>query len=115
MQWLKDFINDFWDSVRIFFVFLLDGILSLLNVIFTALTNFFYTVFDGFLVVVYGIFSALDFSALVFNTAASWGSMPPQLIWFINEIALPQCFTMVTAAVGIRMLLNLIPAAFTRI
>ena len=115
MQWLKDFINGFWETVRVFFVFLLDGVLTLLQVVFDAFTLLLYTVFDGFLVVVYGIFSALDFSALVFNTAASWGSMPPQLIWFINEIALPQCFTMVTAAVGIRMLLNLIPAAFTRI
>ena len=119
MQWLKDFINGFWETVLTFFTWLADTLLTLfiwlLNGFIEVFGWLFFTVFDGILVVVHGIFASLDLSALAFNTAASWSSMPPQLIWFINEIALPQCLTMVVGAVGIRMLLNLLPAAVTRI
>ena len=75
----------------------------------------FFTIYDGILTVIYSFSAALDFSAVMFNMAAQYSSMPPQLIWLINQIGLPQGLAYIVGALTIRLLLNLIPAALTRI
>ena len=99
----------FWlfDTLLIPFRWLLDGVLWVIG-------NALYFIFDGLLTVFQLFFQGLDFSAVLFsNTLGS--SMHPLLVWFINQLGLPQCFSLIGLAIGIRMLLNLLPAAITRI
>lgn len=74
-----------------------------------------FIIFDGLLTTVSAIFGAIDLSAFVSSYALNWAGLPTQMIWLINSVAIPQGVTILLAAVLIRMTLNLIPAAFTRI
>ena len=108
MTWLFDFISSFFSSCW--------DILKLgLDAIITLLTTVLYWFWDGFLWLVTNLISTLDLSALAFNQYAAWADLPPQLLYLINQLALPQCAAMIASAIAIRMILNLIPAALTRI
>lgn len=74
-----------------------------------------YTVYDGFLLVITTFINAIDFSSTAFNIAAQYSSLPTQLIWLINQVNLPQAMAYIVLGITIRMTLNVIPAAFTRI
>ncbi|MBU0730205.1 MAG: DUF2523 domain-containing protein [Proteobacteria bacterium] len=108
MQGIINFINSFfsglWNIVKQGTFILLDSI-----------STIFYMLFDGFLFVVTNLISTLDLSALAFNTYAEWANLPPQSIYLINQLALPQCAAIIGAAMLIRMILNLIPAVITRV
>lgn len=88
--------------------YLLDGILWCIG-------NGLYVIFDGLLTCVSAIFTAIDVSSFATTYALSWAGVPTQMIWFINQVSIPAGITMLVGAIGIRMLINLIPAAFTRI
>lgn len=90
------------------FTWALDGILWLLG-------KFFFLPFDGILTVVSGLFNAIDLSSFLASYAMNWAGLPPQMIWMVNAVGVPQGITILTACIGIRMAINLIPAAFTRI
>jgi hypothetical protein len=87
---------------------MLDGFLLVLKIAF-------YLPFDGILTVITAFVSSLDVGQLVFNSASTWGLLPPQMLYVINAIGFPQGLTLVAYAIGLRMLLNLIPAALTRL
>ena len=108
MAWLNDFINTFFSKCWHILKFALDGVISIL-------TTILYWFWDGFLWIVTNLISTLDLSALAFTQYAHWADLPPQLLYLINQLALPQCAAMIAAAILIRMILNLIPAALTRI
>lgn len=108
LDWLIQFINSFFSGCWHILKFVLDGVISLLSTVF-------YWFWDGFLFMVTTLISTLDLSALAFNQYAHWADLPPQLLYLINQLALPQCAAMISAAIFIRMILNLIPAALTRI
>ena len=94
--------------LRLLLTWTLDGILWLLG-------KAFFLPFDGLLTAISALFNAIDLSAFAATYAMDWAGLPPQLIWFVNAVAIPQGMTILAGAIGIRMLLNLIPAAFTRI
>lgn len=108
MNWLKGFINNFWESLKTLIDYFLDGLFHILKTIL-------YWIFDGFLTVVTSIINALDLSALGFEAFGEWANLPPEMIYIINQFGLPQCCTIIVSAIGVRMLLNLIPASLTRI
>lgn len=108
MKWLFDFISSF-------FTILWQGFLWLVEAICTAISYAFYLVYDGLLTVVTSFVATLDLSSLAFNHAVQYSSLPPQLIWLMNQINFPQGFSIIAASLTIRMILNLIPAAFTRV
>lgn len=108
MSWLVDFINSFFSSLWDIFKLGFDAFVS---VIFTVLFWF----WDGFLFVVTNLISTLDLTSLAFTEYAHWADLPPQLIYLINQLALPQCAGIIGAAIFIRMILNIIPAALTRV
>ena len=108
MQWLKDFINGF-------FGYLMDGFLWLAEAIGEVISFIGYTIYDGLLTVLYSFADAIDFSAVMFNMAAQYSGLPTQLIWLINEVNIPQSITYVVTGIIIRMIINLLPAAVTRI
>jgi F0F1-type ATP synthase membrane subunit c/vacuolar-type H+-ATPase subunit K len=74
-----------------------------------------YVIFDGLLTAITAIFTAIDLSSFIATYSLSWAGVPTQMIWFVNAVSIPTGITMICAAIGIRMLINLIPAAFTRI
>lgn len=93
-----------WDALT----WILDGIGDVISWTF-------FTMYDGLLTIIHGFASVIDFTAVMFNTAAQYSSMPPQLIWLINQVGIPQGLSYLAGALAIRILLNLIPAALTRI
>ena len=86
----------------------LDGVLFILKTII-------FSVVDGFLTVITTFFSLIDLSAVLSNIVLDWAGLPGAMIYVVNAVSIPQCLTIIAAAIGIRMLINLIPAAFTRI
>ena len=104
IKWL----TTFWSWVETGFSWILDGVVLLLQfVVFTLL--------DGLFLVVETVLGAINLSSVVFNYAAAWSNLPTQLVWLINAVGLPQCFTILGAAYIIRLTLNLIPSVFTRV
>ena len=104
IRWL----SSFWSWVEKGFTWILDGFILLLQFVV-------FTILDGLFSVVETFLSALDISAIALNYAATWSSLPTQLLWLINAVGLPQCLTLLGAAYLIRLVLNLIPSVFTRI
>lgn len=100
--------NALFDFLGRMLTWTLDGILWILK-------KAFFLPFDGILTVIQGLITTIDLSAFVASYAMNWAGMPTQLIWFVNAVSLPQGITIISGAIAIRMLLNLIPAAFTRI
>ncbi|EKD40964.1 MAG: hypothetical protein ACD_74C00099G0013 [uncultured bacterium] len=108
MDAIMSFINVFFSTI---WQFIKDGLDALLYVFKAAL----FFVFDGLLTVVSGLLSSLDVSSAILSSAATWASMPPQLIYIVNAIGIPQGLAILAGAYVVRMTLNLIPAALTRI
>lgn len=108
MDYLVSFFQLFWSSLRSLLEWLLSGTLYVLKAVF-------YFVLDGFLTVVYSIVGALDIGFIVTSYAGYWSGLPPQLIYAINACGIGSGISIIVYAMGIRMLLNLIPAAVTRI
>lgn len=107
-QTLFNWLASFWQWVETGFKWVLDGFILLLQFVV-------FTILDGLFLVVETTLSAVDLSSILFNYAATWSSLPTQLIWLINAVGLPQCFTILGAAYLIRLTLNLIPSVFTRV
>ena len=105
---LFNWLGKFWRALEIAFTWALDGFILLLQFVV-------FTILDGLFSVVETFLSVLDISAIALNYAATWSSLPTQLIWLINAVGLPQCMTLLGAAYLIRLVLNLIPSVFTRI
>ena len=105
---LFNWLGKFWNALEAAFKWVLDGFILLIQFVV-------FTILDGLFSVVESFLGALDFSALVFNYAGTWSSLPPQLIWLINAVGLPQCFALLGVAYALRLGLNLIPAVFTRV
>ena len=99
---------NFWEIVQTGFKWILDGFILLVQFVF-------FTIFDGLLTVIETALAAVDLSSMLFSYAAAWSHLPTQLIWLINAVGLPQCFTILGAAYLIRLTLNLIPSVFTRV
>lgn len=108
MDAIMEFINSFFSTI---WQFIKDALDALLYVFKAAI----FFVFDGLLTVVQGILSSIDVSSVVISSAATWSAMPTQLLYIINALGIPQGLSILAAAYAIRMTLNLIPAALTRI
>lgn len=98
----------FWTSVLTLLEWCLDGFILLLQFVF-------FSIFDGLLLIIEGFFTALDFSSVIMNYSAVWSDLPPQTIWLLNQLALPQGLALLAGAYVIRLTLNLIPSWGTRV
>lgn len=87
---------------------LLDGVLFVIK-------SAFFFIFDGLLTVITLAVQALDFSSFLASYAMDWAGLPSQAIYIIVAIGIPQGITIIATAMIIRLGLNLIPAALTRI
>jgi hypothetical protein len=108
MEWLKNFVNGF-------FGYLFDGFKWLAEAVGEVISFVAYTIYDGLLTVIFTFADAVDLSAVAFNMAAQYAGLPTQLIWLVNQVNLPQATSYIAGAIVIRMILNIIPAAATRI
>lgn len=104
IQWL----GGVFDFLYTLGKWVLDGLLFVLG---KAL----FFIFDALLYCVERFFQVLDFGTFLSTSAAQWANLPPQLIYCINQIGIPEAITMLTGAVLIRITINLIPAEFTRV
>lgn len=142
LDWLVNFLNSFWESIKTLFfdalswlsdnifdslIWLLDrlynlvlwflnGLYLLLEWLLNALSSIVQAIFlwtlDGMLTLVYLFVASLDLSSFVLNY---WGLLSPQMLYVVNQSGIPQGLSLLAWALGIRLLLNLIPAAFTRV
>ena len=108
MSGIMAFINGFFTTIQTLLGWVLDGLMFVLK-------TFLYFPFDGVLTEIEGIILALDFSSFASSTAVAWTGMPPQLIYVVNAIGIPQGLAILASAYILRITLNLIPAALTRI
>ena len=108
MNWLKDWIGDFYNIFFKIAKWLLEFVIQFAKYVV-------FTVYDGFLTVISTFLSVIDLSSNAFNIAAQYSNMPSQLIWLINQVNLPQAMAYIVLGITIRMTLNVIPAAVTRI
>jgi hypothetical protein len=107
-QWLVDFTNGFWSTVQSALDWSMDGVVYLLM-------GAVYLVIDGLLLIITSLVGAINTSSVATNMAANYGLLPPALVYVVNAICLPQGIAIIVTCIIIRMSLNLIPAAFTRI
>lgn len=103
-----DFINGFGVLLQNILKWALDGILWILKMVP-------YLVYDGILTVFQLTISALSLPSVLFTAAGEWGLLPPQAVYIINALGIPIGISMILAAIAVRMAINLIPAALTRI
>ncbi len=108
LDWLFNFISSF-------FGILWDGILWAIEGLLELLGYMLFLIFDGILTVIYLFMEAIDFSEVAFNYASTYSNLPPLALYVASAIDIPQYFTYVSIALGIRLTLNIIPAAVTRI
>lgn len=105
---IMDGLNSLGGIIAAGLKWLIDGMVELI-------WGILYVIVDGLLTVVSGFVSVIDLSTLLTNLTSSWGLLPAQIVWIISHTGLAQCLAIIGYAYGIRMLLNLIPATFTRI
>jgi hypothetical protein len=117
-DWLTDWISKFWIYIKAFFWWLVDSFYVpfrwLAEGIWSIVEIAIFSAFDGFLTVAEFIFNGIDFASLSFLDLFS-DHVHPVVIWFIDQLGLVQGFGIIASALGVRLLLNLIPAAVTRI
>lgn len=74
-----------------------------------------FNIFDSIVSVFETLISGIPVPDSWASGASVWGNIGSDAIWICNALYLPLCITIILAAWGIRFLLNLIPAAFTRV
>lgn len=105
---LFSWLGTIFSKLFIVFEWALDGILFILK-------HFLFLVVDGLLTVVEGIFTTIDFaSALPLNMFGQWELLPPQMLYILCQIGFGTILSMVVSVWGLRKLIDLIPAEFTR-
>lgn len=118
MDTIYNFLSNFWKKIAELLEWVVDTFFIpfrwILDGFFWIIGHAAYWIFDGILTAIQLSFSGLDFSAVLFSNSLG-SNLNPVLTWFIVQLGLPQCFSLVGVAIGIRMLLNLLPAAVTRI
>ena len=106
---LSEFLDAFIDQILNICTWIIDSILNLFM-------NLFYIIIDVFLKILELLISSIDFveieSLKAFN---NWGLLPPQVLYVLYKINFTQILTILAAAYMIRKILDLIPAAFTRV
>lgn len=108
MDYLVSFFGFFWTSFKQLLTWLLEGLSFVIS-------GVFYLLVDGLLTVIYAIVATLDFGTVIATYAGYWSGLPPQLIYVINACGIPSGISILVWAIGIRLLINLIPAAVTRV
>jgi hypothetical protein len=118
MEWLTNFFDDFWDTLLKWFWWLIDSLFTpfswLADGVRLIIYSTLYYIFDGFLTVVEFFLNSIDAASFGFLNLFS-NQVHPLFIWFIGQLGTVQGFGIISSALALRFLLNLIPSTFTRI
>ena len=107
-NWLKWFFENLLEYPKEFFFWLLSKIFPLFE-------SLFYFAIDALFTLAEYAIGLIDFKADLFDTAAEWANLPPAAIYIMNQSGLATCVTMLMAAIGIRIAMNLLPVPMIRI
>jgi len=108
MAGILSFLNSFVTIIYNIVKFFLDGMLYLFVLQFKIMLL-------GLFGIVLAIISAIDVGSFLVNISAAWGFLDPKVAYLINQTGFPMGMSMLAWAYGVRFVLNLIPAAFTRV
>lgn len=104
-----DFCSNFWEMLIAFFNWVFDGILYLFSEIC-------YLFLDVFFSAVESLITSIDFAQVAaLDSFGDWNVLPDQILYILYKLNIAQCLSMLAVACLIRLTLNLIPAAFTRV
>ena len=111
-QAIYDFFSSFYTSIAdacwYVLYYFLDGLILVIGY------SLFY-IYDGFLSVISTVLSLFDVSTSMFDIIGYITGLPPAMIYLISQAGIPEGLMMISAAYIVRILLNLIPAALTRV
>jgi hypothetical protein len=85
----------------------LDGLILILK-------SVLWLVMSGLLTAIQGIIDGISYSSVAFQWAAAYSAIPPQAVYVMSRIGLPEFITIVGGAYAVRLALNLIPSWATR-
>lgn len=105
---MEGFINSFFTTLQSLLTWVLDGVTYVVK-------GVFWFILDGVLTAITTFISLLDVGSHITSFAGYFGLLPPQLIWLIQAIGLPQGLSILIWAIVIRMTINLIPSWITRL
>lgn len=105
---MEGFINSFFTTLQTLLTWVLDGVTFVVK-------GVFWFILDGVLTAITTFLSLLDVGSHITSFAGYFGLLPPQLIWLIQAIGLPQGLSILIWAIVIRMTINLIPSWITRL
>ena len=105
------FSSFFTDMVSLF----TDALTWLLNGFILVIGYVVLYVLEGFFTVITTVVGMLDFSSLALDLVGQLGILPPAMIFLLRASGFTTGLSIVIAAYTIRLTLNLIPGAFTRI
>lgn len=108
MQGILDFLNSFVTILFTVLTWALDALIWILVFSFKILIS-------GLFTIVYSVISALDVGSILVNLSSQWGGLDSSVAYILNQTGIPTGLSMLGAAYAFRFVLNLIPAAFTRI
>ncbi len=105
---IHSFLDQFFNQVKDLADWFIAQVIYLLG-------KMLYTIYSIFLLLVESIVNGISFVGSTAIDFAQWANLPPEVIWMMHQIGLPQCLSMIAAAIMIRVTLNLIPGVLTRI
>ncbi len=108
MEALLGWLSSFWGFLQSLGQWMVDGVVSMV-------AQLIYWVLEALFSAVIKVVETLDLSAQLTTHFGDWSGIPAQTIYLVNALNIPQVVTILLAAIGVRMILNLIPASLTRV
>lgn len=101
-------LSSLWDAFKHLIIWFLDVVVGILK-------SIFYWFFDQLCTFVLWVINGIDLQNFSLSDFMNWAGLPPQLTYILNACGFSTCLTMVSSALLIRLLLNLIPSWATRV
>lgn len=109
---LVNFFTKLWDKVKAGFEWTIDLVKSIFLAAWDFVKDGVSWAFDGLLGIVVSALNSLDVSG-VSNLSGAWSGLPAEVLNVLGLLGIGQASAVILAAIGIRLLLQLIP--FTRL
>ena len=107
-SWLLNFVDGFFSAIIDILRWCVDGCVW-------ALKSGLYWIFDGLLTTVLAMITSLDFTSYLMDVTGLWSVLPSQVSYLISQTGFTQGLSMISYALTLRLMLNLIPGVFTRV
>lgn len=106
------FLTSIATALQQFFNSIITLVTDIFTSFWTMITDFFLWVVDQVLTLVVSIVSAFDLTAIT-SKATAFGEIPSEVLNILGLLHFGECMVVIASAIGIRILLQLIP--FTRL